>query len=105
MFEAPISLTYEAFFDQFKPVMNPIHHTKLYDGCLFDTTREELSWVNTHDPLHIWTLLDADGTFCIVSGAAFVNRLGYFVTEIARSDADMQYEIVVSGENEEMDSI
>ncbi len=41
---------------------------------------------------HIWTVLDADGTLYIVPGHHYVNRMGYYVTEQAWEESDLEDE-------------
>lgn len=50
-------------------------------GCLFETFGEELDFVSRQDPQTIWTLIDGDDNeMFLVSGAHFVNRVGYLVS-------------------------
>jgi hypothetical protein len=49
-------------------------------GCLFGTSPEELAFVRAQPPGHVWTLVDCDEGMCVVSGAHFVNRIGYLVS-------------------------
>lgn len=38
------------------------------------------------EPGRVWTLLDCDGKTVIVSGWAYINRLGYYLTEVSVPD-------------------
>jgi hypothetical protein len=73
--------------DTFKPIKNHIDSDSPYEGTMFETYGEELNFVRTkakHNPFCVWTLMDSDedDDTIIVEGFHFVNRLGYFITEI-----------------------
>ena len=51
---------------------------------MFETFGEEVEYIRAyHDQKKVWTLLEADGKQYISAGYHRVNRLGYFITEIA----------------------
>lgn len=53
-------------------------------GAMFETFGEEVEYIRAyHDQKKVWTLLEADGKQYISAGYHRVNRLGYFITEIA----------------------
>ena len=95
-------------FDQLFPlVSNHLNPTAswTYDdgrGCLFETFGEELEFVKRQDPLTIWTLVDGDdGDMYVLSGAHFVNRIGYLVSTLPRvDDATVQVRIVMERDDE-----
>lgn len=70
------------FWDKFKPVLNHIAKNRSWDGHMFETFGEELEWVKAQPADRIWTWLDCDGGSVVNSGYSFVNRIGYFVTEM-----------------------
>jgi len=51
-------------------------------GILFETYGEEAKFVFAVDYHYVWTLVDGDngGTY-VVNGRAFVNRIGYFISQ------------------------
>jgi hypothetical protein len=49
-------------------------------GCMFGTSPEELSFVQAQPAGHVWTWVDCDEGTCVVSGAHFVNRIGYLIS-------------------------
>ncbi len=55
-------------------------------GCLYETHGAELDFIRVCDPSTVWTLIDADGELCVVSGCRFVDRLGYLVSTIPLAD-------------------
>jgi hypothetical protein len=82
----PTSLTYDAWEEQFHPVINHINPDASFDngtgngGTLFETYGAEQDFVRTHDEHHVWTYLEAGAATCIVNGWVYANRIGYFVT-------------------------
>lgn len=70
---------------KFKPIKNMIDTNASGDGCMFETFGKELEYVqhvNNVAPATVWTLADCDGSLRITNGYHFVNRIGYFITEI-----------------------
>ena len=67
-----IEMTYDQWFDKYQP-----HHEN--DQIkYYETYGDDLSFINSVDPLNIWTMLDNK---YIVNGKYFVNRLLYIVTK------------------------
>ncbi len=82
------TISYEKFVECYKPVKNPINTNASYEGQMLETYGEEMELVKKANSLCIWTLLETDGESYIASGFHFVNRLGYFITEIPYSIDD-----------------
>jgi len=59
------------WYAEFKPVDG---------GVIFDSVSEGIN------PLTVWTEIECDGFTSIESGFHFINRMGYYVTEIARKE-------------------
>ena len=78
-----IELNEEEWFEQFKPVLNHIDENGSFDGYMFETYGDEVDYVKEQDGHHIWMYGDGDdgGTY-VWSGWGFVNRIGYFITEL-----------------------
>lgn len=51
---------------------------------------EAVSAAADRDPMCVWTLLECDGIGYVVSGIHFVNREGYFITEVPAANMDME---------------
>lgn len=78
-----IELTEEEWFEQFKPVLNHIDENGSFDGYMFETYGDEVDYVKGQDVHHIWMYGDGDdGGSYIWNGWGFVNRIGYFITEV-----------------------
>lgn len=93
MTEQPTTITNMDYFDwveKYKPLPN--HLTKVPDNEMFETYGKELKFVQSQPHNKVWTLMDgaddSDETF-ISSGIHFVNRLGYYVTEVAFEDDEI----------------
>ena len=82
-----IEMTEEEWFETYKPIPNHIDENASFNdgehGYMFETYGEEVEFVKQQNPNHIWMYGDGDdgGTY-IWSGWGFVNRLGYFITEV-----------------------
>jgi hypothetical protein len=82
-----IELTEDEWFDTYKPIKNNLDNNSSFDGHMFETYGEEVEFVKAQDENRIWMLGDGDdGGMYIWSGWGFVNRIGYFVTEVPCPD-------------------
>ena len=86
----------------YKPIYNHIDKNASFQddsgqGIMFETYGEEYAFVNSQqDPACIWTYGDGDdGGSYIWNGYHYINRLGYFITEIP-CPADVEIQIKVS---------
>lgn len=78
-----IELTEDEWFDTYKPIKNHLETTSSFDGHMFETYGSEVEFVKTQDTDKIWMLGDGDdGGMYIWNGWGFVNRIGYFITEV-----------------------
>lgn len=76
------AMTWTVWVNKYKPIKNPFVGCEApFNGLMFETFGEEKEEVRKEgrNPYTIWTLLDDD---TIIPGWHFVNRLGYFVTEV-----------------------
>lgn len=82
-----IEMDYDEWVQTFKPITNHLDKNASFDGMMFETYGEEVEFVKSQSPANIWMYGDGDdgGSF-IWSGWGFVNRLGYFVTEVPFPD-------------------
>lgn len=83
-----IEMTMEEWEQTYKPIYNHIdEHASFQDesgkGIMFETYGDEVAFVKEQNADCIWTYGDGDdGGGYIWNGWHFVNRLGYFITEI-----------------------
>jgi len=78
-----IEMTMEEWEATYKPIPNNIDTNASFDGLMFETYGPEYAFVQKAHANHIWTYGDGDdGGSYIWSGWSFVNRLGYFITEV-----------------------
>ena len=90
-----IEMTFEDWLQTYKPIKNHLDpHASFQDesgeGIMFETYGDEVAFVKQQDPRHIWMYGDGDdGGSYIWSGWGFVNRLGYFITEVPFPDNTM----------------
>jgi hypothetical protein len=85
-----VSMTWSEFVNFFKPERNKF--SKDPDQFMYETYGEEVEWVNRMDPHYVWTYVDIDNGSVIVEGYHYVNRIGYFITEVPWIDST-SYEI------------
>jgi hypothetical protein len=83
-----ISLTWEEFEEQYKPIPNSITNV----GYIFETYGEEDEFVRKQDPKNIWTYTDVGSGTAVYNGYHWVNRIGYYITELPY-DEDTDYEV------------
>lgn len=86
-----IEMDFDEWCATYKPIVNHIDTNASFDngdgGIMFETYGDEVEFVKTQDPNKIWMYGDGDdGGGYIWSGWGFVNRLGYFITEVPFPD-------------------
>jgi len=82
-----IEMDFEEFVETYKPITNHIDEHASFDGLMFETYGAEVEFVKAQDENRIWMYGDGDdGGSYLWSGWGFVNRLGYFITEVPFPD-------------------
>jgi hypothetical protein len=99
----------DTWFDTYKPIKNHLDENSSFDGHMFETYGDEVEFVKAQDENRIWMYGDGDdGGGYIWNGWHFINRLGYFITEVpCPPDTTIQIQVSVpwyfcEGCNEEM---
>jgi hypothetical protein len=90
-----IEMDFEEWVEQYKPISNHIDTNASFDGTMFETYGDEVEFVKSQSPANIWMYGDGDdgGSF-IWAGWGYVNRIGYFVTEVPfPPDTDIQIRV------------
>jgi hypothetical protein len=78
-----IELDFDEWLDTYKPILNHIDNNASFDGIMFETYGDEVAFVKEQNPACIWTYGDGDGGGSYIwNGWSFVNRIGYFITEV-----------------------
>ena len=78
-----IEMTFEEADEQFKFMVNNYDENASFDGLMFETYGDEVEFVKAQDENRIWTYGDGDdGGGYIWNGWHYINRLGYFITEV-----------------------
>jgi hypothetical protein len=78
-----IEMTMEEWEATYKPITNTIVENSSFDGLMFETYGDEVDFVKCWPERQIWMYGDGDdGGSYIWSGWGFVNRIGYFLTEV-----------------------
>ena len=78
------NMTYEEWEAKYKPISNHITG----ECCSFETYGDELNFVMSQKPEHIWTEIDGDNGVYIVDGYHYVNRIQYYITEVPWQDGE-----------------
>lgn len=92
-------LDLDQWHEIYKPQVNQLSEQASFDmgngGIMFETYGSEHDYVCSMNlKRQVWTWVDGeDGTY-ITNGYSFVNRIGYFVTEIPYEDGQW-YEVKV----------
>ena len=82
-----IELTEDEWIATYKPIKNHLDTNASFNGEMFETYGEEVEFVKQQNPNTIWMYGDGDdGGGYVWSGWGFVNRIGYFVTEVPFPD-------------------
>jgi hypothetical protein len=78
-----IEMDFDEWFDTYKPIKNAIDDNASFDGHMFETYGDEVNFVKAQDENRIWMYGSGnDGGTFVWNGWGFVNRLGYFITEV-----------------------
>jgi DNA-directed RNA polymerase subunit RPC12/RpoP len=82
-----IEMDFDDWCEQYKPIVNHIDNNASFDngdgGLMFETYGDEVEFVKSQSPDKIWMYGDGDdGAGYLWSGWGFVNRIGYFITEV-----------------------
>ena len=91
-----IEMDFDEWCDKYKPIINHIDSNASFDngygGIMFETYGDEVAFVKEQPEANIWMYGQGDdgGTY-VWNGWGFVNRLGYFITEVpCPSNVDIQ---------------
>ena len=92
-----IEMTEDEWFETYKPIKNHIDIHSSFDGHMFETYGDEVEFVKAQDENRIWMYGDGDdGGSYVWSGWHYVNRIGYFITEVpCPADTTIQVQISV----------
>jgi hypothetical protein len=83
-----IEMTMEEWEATFKPINNHLDENASFqnedgEGIMFETYGEEIDFVKSQPVANIWTYTSGESnTSWINNGWGFINRLGYFITEL-----------------------
>ena len=82
-----IEMTEDEWIATYKPIKNHLDTNASFNGEMFETYGKEVEFVKQQNPNTIWMYGDGDdGGGYVWSGWGFVNRIGYFITEVPFPD-------------------
>jgi hypothetical protein len=83
-----IQMDFDTWCEAYKPIVNHLDENASFqsdngNGIMFETYGVEVEFVKSQSPANIWMYGSGDdgGTY-VWNGWGFVNRLGYFITEV-----------------------
>ena len=95
-----IEMDYDEWLKTYKPIYNHLDDNASFQdetgkGIMFETYGDEVAFVKSQDPAKIWTYGDGDdGGGYIWAGWSFINRIGYFITEVpCPPDTEIQIQV------------
>ena len=87
--------TFDEWVEKYKPIKNQFEDTS-FEGCSFDYSEDDQwEFVKKQNPSNIWTMVDSDDCFVVISGCHWVNRESYFITEKPVEKEDLSTEFLV----------
>lgn len=90
---------------KYKPVANHLHSDTGWIinevAIMFETYDDDLEFVKQQPDNNVWTWIDGDEGTVIIAGMAFVNRIGYFVTEVPWTDISETIEVDLYDDDDE----
>ena len=82
-------MKYDLWIDTYIPVENHLDIEAGFGGCMYETYGDEYEFIKKANKNNVWTLIDGDGMF-IIPGRHYVNRFGYFITEVPWTEDDIE---------------
>lgn len=83
-----MEITYEQWVDTYKPISD-----KHGQPRMFETYGEDLDIVRVVDNSFLWTFVDGGDYSGLSAGFHFVNRLGYYICQVAYQDEDLYIDL------------
>ena len=94
-----IEMTFDEADEKFRFMVNNYDEYASFNGLMFETYGDEVEYVKSilsSSPDRVWTFGDGDdGGGYIWNGWSFINRIGYFISEVP-CPADTTIQILVS---------
>ena len=84
-------LSIERWQEKYKPINNLLSDNASWqdedgNGILFETYGDEEKFVSAVDYHYVWTYIDGDNGTYVVNGRAFINRIGFFISQVPWQD-------------------
>lgn len=81
-------MNFDDWQEKYTPVTNPHDPNASFDGKMFETFGKEFDQVVATNPKFVWTLVDDGESQAITNGISIVNRMGYFISEVAYDEKE-----------------
>lgn len=86
-----MQIMYDEWFEKYRPLKNKIVSTDVNEEFRFETYGKELDYVKSVDNKYIWTqVITENEESWIIPGQHWVDRFGYYITEIAWEDENIE---------------
>ena len=87
--------TFDEWVEKYNPIKNEFEDSS-FEGFTYDYYEEDQwEFVKKHNPENIWTMVNCDETYIVISGCHWVNRDSYLVTEKPVEKEDLSKEFLV----------
>ncbi len=87
--------TFDEWVEKYNPIKNEFEDSS-FEGYTFDYTEDDQwEFVKNQNPENIWTMVDYDDTYIVISGCHWVNRESYLVTRKPVEKEDLSTEFLV----------
>lgn len=81
-------MTYDEWFDTYKPYPNTIDPNASFDGYMWETFGPEHDQVLSTPEEQIWTIIETDSGLVLVEGYGYVDHFGHFICAVPYGSLD-----------------
>lgn len=75
-------ISYENWLVKYRPIKNHFDANAADGGCMFETYGAEFEFIRQQPADKIWTLVEDEEKLFVCEGFHYINRLGYYITEV-----------------------
>ena len=83
-----MDITYEQWVDTYKPISDEHGQPRM-----FETYGQDLDIIRVVDNSFLWTFVDGGDYSGLSAGFSFVNRLGYYICQVAWEDENLYIDL------------
>lgn len=93
------TMSFDDWWDKYRPTGNPVEQsgpTNDIECRMFETFGPDIETAckaANDRPQHVWTLVECDGKQYVLPGYRLMNRMGYYITEVACENESLEVEL------------